>query len=655
MERHCLNCGLAESSAVAKFCVRCGAELPVQSTETVPSAADADMQRAVADLRSLVNRLQSQVNRQAERIFELENARVDASATAPAAESTDRTLPPTAERQEPAAAAAGQSRNQAPAPPGTADQKTARDWEWLLGGNWLARIGILALIFGVGFFLRLAFDNDWIGETGRVVLGFAAGVLLLVGGEFWSRRYPAWSQAVTGGGVAILYLSVFAGYVLYGLFDPVPALGLASLVTAAAVGLSIRHESRAVAVLALLGGFATPLFLADDLPDQWVLLSYVVVLDLGVLALAFFRNWRWISILALTGSLLLFGFWDAEFEPGLALAQSGITVIFLIFFGASILTCLRRAGDPQTLDWALIILNAVAYFAISYQLLFDAYRPWMGGLTMALAALYGLAGYGISRRYPGKVLFGRAFMAIALVLLTISVPVLFEGAWVTAIWAVEASLLVRISYMRAIPQLRFAAGALFAVVAFKLVVLDFSGADWRDIYFGSDLSYHPVINWHFLAFVPAVAGMYRSALLIRNRREHHPHPSDERFLRTLLVGANGLTLFALSAEIVDAFDRKYFAIDPEIAAQVVSLSLSGLWASYAAVLIVLGIALRSYWLRVSGLGLLAVPVVKLFVYDAFELAQAYRVAAFIGLGVLLIAGGFLYQRYGRAIRGVLLE
>ena len=653
-ERHCSNCGLAASSAAAKFCVRCGAELPAMAPEPAASAPDEDLQRAVAELQSLVDRLQTQVNRQTQRIFALENAR---AADAP---SSIATAEPTG---APAAAAPGtgpadsaQPQKAAPARPRAADPKTAaRDWEWLLGGNWLARIGILALIFGIGFFLKLAFDNDWIGEVGRVVLGFAVGVLLVGGGEFWSRRYPAWAQAVTGGGVAILYLSVFAAYVLYELFSPVPALGLASLVTAAAAGLAIRYESRAVAVLALLGGFATPLFLADSLADLWVLLVYVVVLDLGVLALAFYRDWRWITILAFVGSLVLFGFWDAEFDPGLALAQSGITVIFLIFAGASYLTCLRRTGDPESLDWALILLNAIAYLAISFLLLFDAYRPWMGAFTLSLAIFYGLIGYGIKRSYPDKGLLGGASMGIGLALLTIAVPVQFEGAWVTTIWTVEASLLVRISYLRANPRLRFAAGAIFALVAFKLVFLDFANADWREIYFGTDLSYHPVANWHFLAFAAAVAGLYRSAYLVRNRRAQHPHPTDKRFLRTLLVAANALTLFALSAEIVDAFDREYFAVDPEIAGQVMSLSLSGLWASYAAVLIVLGIVLRTYWLRVSGLALLAVPVAKLFLYDAFELAQAYRVAAFIGLGVLLIAGGFLYQRYGRAIRGVLLE
>ena len=651
--RLCANCGLPASSARARFCVRCGTELPGQSLEPAAPVDEADLQRAVADLRSLASRLQSQLNRQAQRILELENAQSgDTAAAIGAAEQTGSA----GGLQEPAAADAARPSGVASAPPRTPDgESAARDWEWLLGGNWLARIGILALIFGVGFFLKLAFDNDWIGETGRVGLGFAAGALLMGGGEFWSRRYPAWAQAVTGGGVAILYLSVFAGYDLYGLFAPLPALGVAGLVTAAAAGLSIRRESRAVAALAMLGGFATPLFLAGALSDQWVLLGYVVVLDLGALALAFHRGWRWITILAITGSLVLFGFWHAEFEPGLALAQSGITVIFLRFVVAAILTCLRGAGDPHPLDWALIALNPVAYLAISYQLMFDIHRPWMGGFTLSLAVLYGLIGLGLRLRRPERVLLGRAFLGIGLALLTIAVPVQFEGVLVTTLWAAEASLLVRISYRRANPGLRAVAGALFALVVAKLLVLDFAAVDWRDIYFDPGHSYLPVANWHFLAFAAAVAAMYRSALLVKNQRDRQPHPSDERLLRALLVAANGLTLFALSFEIYDAFDRGYFAVAPGVAGQVISLSLSGLWASYAGILIVLGIARRSYWLRVCGLGLLAVPVAKLFVYDAFLLSQAYRVAAFIGLGVLLVAGGFLYQRYGRAIRGVLLE
>ena len=88
---------------------------------------------------------------------------------------------------------------------------------------------------------------------------------------------------------------------------------------------------------------------------------------------------------------------------------------------------------------------------------------------------------------------------------------------------------------------------------------------------------------------------------------------------------------------------------------VISLSLSALWTVYAAVLIAVGIVRQERWLRLGGLALLAVPVLKLFLYDSFQLDQGYRVAAFIGLGALLLAGGFLYQRFSRQIRGFLLD
>ena len=649
--RFCLNCGREEWSPGSRFCVQCGDALP-EPDETLEGDNVAG---AVADLQAQVARLQSQLNRQTQRIYALERSRPGSRIAARQTEAADAPTQGEPSPHEPEPTTSAEPPGARTDPIGrTAGSTAPTNWEWLLGGNWLARIGILALVIGIGFLLRLAFDNDWIGETGRVVLGSATGVLLLGGGEFWSRRYPAWAQAVIGGGVAVLYLSLFAAFVLYELIAPVPALGLAGLVTAAAAGLSVRHESRAVAVLALLGGFATPLFLADSLADLWVLLAYVVILDLGALSLAHFRDWRWIAILAFVGSLLLFGFWYEEFGPGLLLAQTGLTVIFLMFVAATCLLPLRGKVAPQPLDGAFVVVNAAAYIAISFGLMFDLHRPWMGGFTLAVGALYALIGSGVLLRYPEKGLIGRVSIGIAIALLTIAIPVQFEGAWITTAWAVEASLLVRISYMRSRPRLRWAAGAIFAMVVLKLALIDFAADDWRDAYFGSDHSYLPVANWHFLAFAAAVAGMYRSALLIRNRQAEDPDPSDRRFQRTLLIAANGLTLFALSVQIVDAFDREYFAVDPDIAGQVVSLSLSGLWAAYAGALIVLGIAFRTYWLRVAGLGLLAVPVLKLFVYDAFQLAQAYRVVAFIGLGVLLIVGGFLYQRYGRSIRGVLL-
>ena len=74
------------------------------------------------------------------------------------------------------------------------------NWEWLVGGNWLARIGVVALIFGVAFFISLAIDRGWLGEVERVALGLIAGMALIGAGEYWRKRYAVWAQTVTGAG-----------------------------------------------------------------------------------------------------------------------------------------------------------------------------------------------------------------------------------------------------------------------------------------------------------------------------------------------------------------------------------------------------------------------------------------------------------------------
>ena len=96
--------------------------------------------------------------------------------------------------------------------------------DFLLGGNWLARVGVIALIIGTGFFLKLAFDNNWVNEISRVGIGVIIGTSLLVLGEVWKQKYSTYAQALSGGGIAILYLSVFAASGLYNLIDSIPAV-----------------------------------------------------------------------------------------------------------------------------------------------------------------------------------------------------------------------------------------------------------------------------------------------------------------------------------------------------------------------------------------------------------------------------------------------
>lgn len=624
----CSNCG-REVSPDANFCSYCGTALG--------KAAAAE-----GGLPGMVAALQGEVARLSGRVDALEMGQAGPAAATPAPATPAAAAPfagPATPR--PGGGQGGSS-------DGLSGRLRGLDWEWLVGGNWLARVGVLAVVIGVGFFLRLAFDNDWIGETGRVVLGLAGGVGLLGGGEYWRRKYAVWAQALTGGGIAILYLSVFAAFALYELIPPLPALGFSVLVTLTAAGLALRYEAKAIAVLGILGGFAAPLMLAEQLPAQAILLAYVLALDLGVLGLATFRNWRWFTLLGLAGSLILYGYWQGELEPGLLLSQIALTVLFLIFVGATTLFHLIWRRQPGAVDQALMTLNAAAYFGISYWLLFEELRVWMGGFTLLLAAFYGALGYIIIHRHQEQIRLSLFAVGIGLVLLTAAVPVQVGGPWVSVAWAAEAAALVWLSFLLGMRPLRWFGMGLFGLLTGELLI-------FHSVPLDSLETYRFLLNWRMLAFGGGIGAMYVAAYVLWRERESGYPPAERVFLPILLAAANFLSVYALSVEVFEAFYFGYFAIPDSITGNVTSLALSILWAGYAAGLITLGIWRRSRWLRLAGLGLLAIPIVKLFAYDAFALEREYRVAAFIGLGAMLLAGGFLYQRYRRLIRGFLLD
>lgn len=139
-----------------------------------------------------------------------------------------------------------------------------KDIESTIGLVWLNRIGLLALFFGVAFFLKYAFDNRWIGELGRVVLGLMAGFGMIVGSEFTRRKnYTVISQGLHGGGIGILYLSIFAAFGFYKLIGAIPAFLFMSIVTLYCGFWSTRTDWVSSAVIGVIGGFLTPFLIGS--------------------------------------------------------------------------------------------------------------------------------------------------------------------------------------------------------------------------------------------------------------------------------------------------------------------------------------------------------------------------------------------------------
>jgi len=562
------------------------------------------------------------------------------------------------------------------------------NWEPIVGGNWLARIGVVAIVIGTAFFLKLAFDNNWIGEPERVALGILGGLAFLGASQYWMRRYPVYAQALAGGGIGVLYLSIFSAFVPFSLIGFYPAVGLLLFISCVSAALALRHDSLALALIGIAGALMAPFILsgfaesadAGALTDQSLhLIAYIIAVDLGVLVLSTFKNWRWLTLMALVVSLAAYGAWYAEYSDTVShlASQGSITIIFLIFAAATTLFHFVWRRAPKAYDFTLMVVNASAYFGISYGLFWSDFRDWIGGFTMLLSLFYVGIAYLARLRIRENVSLAFMSLAIALVFLTIAVPVELERPWIAVAWSTQGTILVWLSFRLRMWKLRASGLGVFTVLAVCVLAFDTTIDDLG--------GFQVILNSRMLAFASAITALCVAACLVRRgsdlmlEKESNADngtgavgadtlslPSNlTNSLRELmhshllfpglLVTANFLTVWILSAEVIATIDSDVVDMSREAKPHVKSLSLSLLWGLYASVMLIVGIVRRWQPVRLGGLALLAIPVAKLFVIDTFELEQGYRVAAYFSLGLILLSGGLFYQRYREAINRFLFE
>ena len=731
-----------------RFCILCGSPLAAEQPE-----ADAEPEDAVEELRADVRRLSAEV-------AQLRRAMAAHGLTA-RSRPTQADAPRTAPVRPPD-----------PAPRSAPLRGVANfiDWELVLGGNWLARVGALALIVGTAFFLKLAFDNDWIGETERVLLGVVGGLALVGAGEYWRQRYAIYSQALAGGGIAILYVSVFAAYSFYDLIATYPAIGVLALISVGAAALALRHESTSLAILGIAGAFLAPFVIGafDEASAQgagpgYDIVVYVLLVDVLVLALSTFRNWRWFTLLTLVASLASVAAWLDYSGPDVdpIVSQAFLTGVFLIFVAATTLYHVIWRRVPQAFDHSLMVLNAGAYLALTYATLSDDFRAWMGLFALGLSLFYVLLGAVALRQGREQNYLALMALGIAAVMLAVAAPVQLGGPWFGAAWAVQGVLLIWLSFRLGrvrtrlsgylalalgagwllfvgtpmaiteyltpfantyAPSFAMATAALYAaalvlrrnggalhyreeaasgvmiiggnvmlaalfatqlgstwlpiawsVQALAMLWLWRAWGLWEMRWSGCALlavvavrlvagetaidtdEFRAFLNGRMLAFACGIAALYAAAVILRGRMDDASEREHVFVVPSVLAVASFLTLWILGAEAFALVDSGIIEVSGDAEFHAKSLALSLVLAVYASAALAVGVLRRVRSVRIAGLALLAVPVVKLFLVDSFALEQGYRVAAFMCLGALLLAGGFLYQRYQEAIREFLFE
>lgn len=516
----------------------------------------------------------------------------------------------------------------------------AFELESLIGRRGVGWVAVILILFATAFFLKYAFDNRWIGELGRVSIGIAFGIAMSLGGYRYHRRgWRIFSQILTAGGIVLLYLSTYAAFGYYHLVGQKTSFAFMALLMAEAAALSLVYNAPAIAIMALIGGLLTPVLLHSDRDQYRSFFTYLVVLDAGALALL--KHWRGLSSIAYYGTQLLFWLW---YDDNYHHQKRGAVLIFqlaifLLFLLAHLARELFRRESATLEDALLLLVNPFVFFATAYHLLNPTHHDWMGAFAILMALLYaGIAKFLLSREVKSRreILL---LIAVALTFVTIAIPIQLRSNWITIAWAVEGLAILWAGLEIQSVRLRAHAFSLFALAFFKLLI-------W-DTPYGYRPAFTPVFNRYFLSSL-AVIGCYIAAVYLFERAGNRKLVNER--VTKLLIGLGAALAFwiLISIETHTYFIGRAFAeksvVDADHERWLGQMTLSVIWAAYAAALAAYGFVRRVAVIRWAALALFAMTVIKAMLVDIAQLQTLYRIIVFAVLGILLLLVSWGYHR-----------
>jgi uncharacterized membrane protein len=318
-------------------------------------------------------------------------------------------------------------------------------WAWIAGGNTLARGGVVLLFIGVGFLLKYAVEHVHVPVSLRLAGVALGGVALLVIG--WRLRVSrrAYAMVVQGGGVGVLYLTVFAALRLYELVSPLAAFALLVSISALSSWLAVRQDAISLAALAVAGGFLAPILTSSQSGNHVMLFSYYALLNAGILGIAWFKAWRVLNLLGFAFTFLVGTFWGVtRYQPeNFATTEPFLILFFLFYVAIAVLYALRRSVEVRDyVDAGLVFGTPLVAAGLQSALMRDI-EYGMAYSALAMSALYLVVGRFLHRRRRDDIrLLVESFLALGVVFATLAVPLGLDARWTAATWAVEGAAIV---------------------------------------------------------------------------------------------------------------------------------------------------------------------------------------------------------------------
>jgi uncharacterized membrane protein len=506
-------------------------------------------------------------------------------------------------------------------------------FEYAAASVWLLRSAILIILTGIGFFLKYSIENNLIGPYGRIAVSITVGLAMIVAGiRLAGKKYHIIAQGLIGGGVATLYLSIFASYKIYKLIpDPNLSFALMILITVATAIIAIRLNSMLIAIFGIIGGFCTPVMLSTGTADFPGLFSYMLILGIGVLAIARYKDWKMLNSLSFT---FTYGLYLASLDKfykhdDFTVAITFVSLFFLLFSAIPLLYNIVHKEKSNALTLLGMFLNAAVFFSTCFCLISDQFdRKWVAAVSLSLALFYIIQILAFMNRKTDDRKLLILLTGFASFFITVTIPLLLSNDWITAAWSLQAVIFLWMSCRMKNNFIRIISYVLYFLSFSHLLMFDFQ----KNFIFVRNLDYPNEMLTRFMTFGVLVISMAFGHRLMK--KESIPQNVAAAMFATFAIG---LLFIYLSLELNIFLNYKA----PLFRAGGISI----LWGLFGFSFILGGIIKNIKALRYAGLVLFTVVVLKVFLSDLSLLSQLYRIIAFLGLGIVVLSGAFIYVRF----------
>ncbi len=369
--------------------------------------------------------------------------------------------------------------------------KQIKQWVvgYFTGGNSLVRTGMLVLFVGVAFLLKYVAERTVVPVEARYVAVVLGSLLLLVLGWRLRHKRPAYALSLQGGGIGVLYLTLFAALRLHQLIPASTVLLCLVAVVVLSASLAVLQNAMALAVIGVIGGFAAPILTSTGSGSHVQLFAYYLLLNLSIFGIAWFKSWRALNVVGFVATFAVGSLWGIKYyqPPYFASVEPFLVAHFLLYVMIAVLFAFKQPPKLKGInDGTLIFGTPIVVFSLQAALVKDM-TYGLAYSALVFGVFYVLLAYVIKKMHrPFFKNLIESFIALGVGFATLAIPLGFDGRVTSAMWVAEASALVWVGVRqhRLLPRFSGYALALLGSLAFFVEpagpadVLPFLNADF---------------------------------------------------------------------------------------------------------------------------------------------------------------------------------